>query len=42
MIPVVPKEISPEALKELGSMPKCKHGFIMALCSICNKEAHDE
>ena len=36
--PEPPKRASKELLKAIGPLPKCKHGDIYSICSICNKE----
>lgn len=36
--PVPPEVITKETLENLKPLPKCVHGMIHNLCTICNKE----
>lgn len=36
--PIPPEHISAETMENLKPLPKCKHGTIYNLCTICNKE----
>lgn len=36
--PIIPEHVSEEIIENLKPLPKCIHGNIHNLCTICNKE----